>query len=310
MMMGDAFGKAFQYGKRKISAMSNEEFNAMTPDDLAREINTDYTAIIQTMPEAMAQSRDFQRLILIEMGKIIADIPDVLKEFFFGQHGLEPNEPPPAIVPGPGVIPPGAYDWGPTIASLLSGAGVAGTNFNTLKQTLENFFAPIFEFAQEQLDKAHDIVDEFIKDFVDPIIDPPEPPDPEPPDQPGVDPIDPIVIPGDPDVPGKFQEFLDTLTESDYSIGGHRHRNYKGTLMHWEVPNRWIWSNQGGKINKYEWTTTGWNLISQGHTNNSQAQTINKVNAHKNAIGAQLVMEFVLSGGQKRHYYFIKTEQH
>ncbi len=30
MVMGDAFGQAFQYGKRKISAMSNEEFNKTT----------------------------------------------------------------------------------------------------------------------------------------------------------------------------------------------------------------------------------------------------------------------------------------
>ncbi len=87
MLMGDAFGKAYQYGKRKISAMSNEEFNALTPELLGKSIVTDYNAIIPSLEEAVQSSTEFQRIIIQELGNILKSIPaDVLK--FFGLEDL------------------------------------------------------------------------------------------------------------------------------------------------------------------------------------------------------------------------------
>ncbi len=87
MLMGDAFGKAYQYGKRKISAMSNEEFNALTPEMLGKSIVTDYNAIIPSLEEAVQSSTEFQRIIIQELGNILKSIPaDVLK--FFGLENL------------------------------------------------------------------------------------------------------------------------------------------------------------------------------------------------------------------------------
>ncbi len=43
------FGTMFQYAKRKISAMSNEEFNTINPVDL---INQDYENILDAIPSS------------------------------------------------------------------------------------------------------------------------------------------------------------------------------------------------------------------------------------------------------------------
>ncbi len=84
MLMGDAFGKSYQYGKRRISAMSNEEFNKLTPEMLGKEIAADFNVIIPSLEEAMKRSTQFQRLIIEEMGNMIKDIPNYILDFFEG----------------------------------------------------------------------------------------------------------------------------------------------------------------------------------------------------------------------------------
>ncbi len=82
LMMGEAFGKGFQYGKRKISAMSNEEFNALTPSKLGEEIKTDYTAIIPHLGQAVKASSDFQSLVIKEIIDVIKNLPaDIIGGF-------------------------------------------------------------------------------------------------------------------------------------------------------------------------------------------------------------------------------------
>ncbi len=51
--MGEAFGKGFQYGKRRISAMTNEEFNAMSAKDHFEETTADISAMIPSMKSQM-----------------------------------------------------------------------------------------------------------------------------------------------------------------------------------------------------------------------------------------------------------------
>ncbi len=107
MLMGDAFGKSYQYGKRKISAMSNEEFNELTPKDLAKDITADFEALIPELKIAMAASTEFQGQIIREMGAMLqnflADLPADVKQFILGlnQGGGLPSpigiEPPPDV---------------------------------------------------------------------------------------------------------------------------------------------------------------------------------------------------------------------
>ncbi len=76
MIMGESFGKGFQYGKRKISSMSNEEFNKMDANTLGRELATDYATIIPHLEQAVRASSDFQQMIIQELIKIIPNFFD------------------------------------------------------------------------------------------------------------------------------------------------------------------------------------------------------------------------------------------
>jgi len=78
LVMGDAFGKGFQYGKRKISAMSNEQFNALSEGDLLKDSMSEYTRMIPTVKEALDSSTELQVYIVKEMMRVL---PVLIKEF-------------------------------------------------------------------------------------------------------------------------------------------------------------------------------------------------------------------------------------
>lgn len=287
LMMGDAFGKGFQYGKRKISSMSNEEFNALTPEDLARTITTDYTAIIQQMGPAFEDSRAFQSLILQELGNIIKTIPSEIRKFF----GIEDAPLDEEETESNPIIPPDAYNWGNAIASFLSGAGVAGTNFNLLKTELENFFAPIFEFADSALQKGQEIVDRFLEKIE-------EEPEQEPLDEETQEPTEEqkntVLTP----------TFVNTLSQGDLNIGGQRTRNFKGTIMQWTgthmIINRGVdsWSIRLWK--KLGTSGNGWVQIDT--INGGTQQAIAQINTIKNQMGSSYVVQFPKTGTPNRWY--------
>ncbi len=58
--MGQAFGTSFQYGKRKISSMSNEEFNALNAEALHKQIQADIRTMIPSLNQSFAQMEKFQ----------------------------------------------------------------------------------------------------------------------------------------------------------------------------------------------------------------------------------------------------------
>jgi len=292
MMMGDAFGKAFQYGKRKISSMTNEQFNAMTPDDLAREINTDYSAIIATMPQAMAESRAFQKLILIEMGEIIKDIPDVLKEFFFGTQAGQFEE----TGEGLPVNPSPNFDWTGTIFNFLSATGfaTASANYESLKTALTALFSPITKFTDTALQAGQKLVDDFLSNLT--------PPEEEetfvPPEEEVVD-INPPA--DDPLAPSELltQEFINTLTQGDLQTGGHRTRIYKGKSMTWTGTHLFTWQSSSSHFRQFKWVggVTRWQLQTEGSW--SETQFLAKVNQLKSEWNSQYV---VTIGGNARYY--------
>ncbi len=81
LAMGEAFGKGFQYGKRKISSMTNEEFNALNADDLGSDIMADYTKMIPHIENAMQQSKEFQSKIIQSLTETVLSIPkDVINQ--------------------------------------------------------------------------------------------------------------------------------------------------------------------------------------------------------------------------------------
>ncbi len=73
MIMGEAFGKAYQYGKRRISSMSNAEFNKLTAKKLSVELATDYTNMLPALSMAIKKSEKFQQTVIDAMLKIPVD---------------------------------------------------------------------------------------------------------------------------------------------------------------------------------------------------------------------------------------------
>jgi len=81
MLMGDAFGKGFQFGKRKISAMSNEEFNALQMTAMVTDMQTEFKGLIPTLNQSIIDSKEVQNTIISEMIKIV---PEFLKFLTLG----------------------------------------------------------------------------------------------------------------------------------------------------------------------------------------------------------------------------------
>ncbi len=71
ILIGDAFGRGYQFGKRKVSELSNEQIKKMSIDDVFRDASVDYLRMIPTVKESMAQSLDLQVFIVKELIKII-----------------------------------------------------------------------------------------------------------------------------------------------------------------------------------------------------------------------------------------------
>jgi len=65
--MGHAFGTSFQYGKRKISSMTNEEFNALSATDLHGNLQADIRAMIPNMNQSFKTMEQFQIDIINSM---------------------------------------------------------------------------------------------------------------------------------------------------------------------------------------------------------------------------------------------------
>ncbi len=66
-VMAQQFGMNFQYGKRKISAMTNEEFNKLTPEQMQADFSRQIKGMIPTFQQSLEDMRPFQRMIFVEM---------------------------------------------------------------------------------------------------------------------------------------------------------------------------------------------------------------------------------------------------
>ncbi len=76
------FGTYFQYAKRKISALSNEEFNAARPSDLVNELFDD---IMNEIPSSFERIRSINNLILQSLSDFLEDGIRFLSDKLGGQ---------------------------------------------------------------------------------------------------------------------------------------------------------------------------------------------------------------------------------
>ncbi len=70
-VMAEQFGTLFQYGKRRISAMSNEEFNKLTPEMLQERMTKQLEGMIPEMGEQIKAMRPMVELIIKEFANYI-----------------------------------------------------------------------------------------------------------------------------------------------------------------------------------------------------------------------------------------------
>ncbi len=85
LVLGKAFGEGFQYGKRKISSLTNEEFNKLTPSDIAANSRRELQQMIPEMKASITDMRDFQSFIVHELIATAKQLPDDIFSGITGQ---------------------------------------------------------------------------------------------------------------------------------------------------------------------------------------------------------------------------------
>ncbi len=94
-VMAKQFGENFQFGKRRISAMSNDEFNKLTPKIIMQNANTELAAMIPDMKQSIASMNEFQTFIIKEfldmLTEFIHDMPQFLLDILGIKVDLHPG---------------------------------------------------------------------------------------------------------------------------------------------------------------------------------------------------------------------------
>ncbi len=80
LVIGKMFGEGFQYGKRKISAMPNEEFNKLTFQDMMSNARSEMQASIPTMQAALHDMQPLVETVVQEFFAYIKQIAAMLPE--------------------------------------------------------------------------------------------------------------------------------------------------------------------------------------------------------------------------------------
>ncbi len=78
-------GEQWQYGKRRISAMTNEEFNKLTPIKLFEIETSELRAMIPLMQESMRDMNKLTPIIVTEMIKMFSDFVTILYQKLTGE---------------------------------------------------------------------------------------------------------------------------------------------------------------------------------------------------------------------------------
>ncbi len=80
LAMMEAAGKGWQFGKRKISSLSNEEFNKLTPHKILEDALGEYKLMIPSMTQAFDESRLLQtKIIEVMVGYAVQLLSDIQK---------------------------------------------------------------------------------------------------------------------------------------------------------------------------------------------------------------------------------------
>ncbi len=86
-VMAEQFGTNFQYGKRRISAMSNEEFNALTPEIMQAQFTAQLKGLVPEMEKQIQSMRPLATAVLAEFGEYLRAAIDAINPLTSGPQG-------------------------------------------------------------------------------------------------------------------------------------------------------------------------------------------------------------------------------
>ncbi len=86
-VIGSMFGMAYQGYKRKISAMSNEDFNKLDLTQFGFDEMRKMTAMTPQMEQMFAEMRPMLDILAKELGQLLASLPDLVGNVISGGTG-------------------------------------------------------------------------------------------------------------------------------------------------------------------------------------------------------------------------------
>ncbi len=263
------FGTYFQFAKRRVSAMSNEEFNKADPHEL---VNSMYEDIVKSIPSSFAKVDSLTPVILSSMNVMLDQAIKWLSNVITGNIFDTPSQPtdtPTDDVPSL-----------PDIQLLtLTIQFIATMNDLSLQATL-NRIADYDQVTQDLLIAEKNRRERNAEPFIIP-------------------PTNDLTDPNDFSSQILFDEFFNTLTQSDFQNGGTRTRIYKGNTMSWTVIRKMSWNQTTKKLSTFKWVLT-WTII--GIPQSISADLFALVNNVKSQVGADTVVHYPKSGN---HLFFL-----
>ncbi len=262
------FGTYFQFAKRKVSAMSNEEFNKSNPHDL---VNQMYQDIVASIPSSFDKVNGLTPVILQSMNVML----DQAVKWFQGvlQGNLEsiPNPFNQTPLPTENIVPD---------ANLLSLTASEISASNDL--VLASWIRVIqdYDINTQQLLLAEQARRKRTTTTT-----------PTLPNQPLTD---------DEQFPDHiaFDGLIDTLSKKDLEAGGRRTRNFKGKIVKWTTTHKLTWTKMPRESDrllvKLKWNGSRY-AKEVAFQLKTESLAVAKVNQFKTQVGSIKVIEFRLA---------------
>ncbi len=260
------FGTYFQFAKRRVSAMSNEEFNKADPHQL---VNSMYEDIVKSIPDSFAKVDSLTPVILQSMNVMLDQAVKWLGNVIRGNIFDTPSQP---SLPTDESVP-----VVPDVELLtLTIQFIATMNDLSLEATIRNITD--YDNTTRELLLAEQARRKRTEEFL------PELPTPEQ------------------ESTKLNPEFVASLTKSDLETGGERVRNYKGKIQKWKGNDK-VYYSTANHFFTYIWSNNKWKITSNTIVGSLFAAD-KKVNELKRSVGAAYVISFKTSIGE--FYYLIK----
>ncbi len=88
-------GSGWQYGKRKISAMSNDQFNKLTPEELLKQHSIELKNMLPTLQKSLDDVTPLVRILIEQYGDFIREALKAMPEAIgniFQQSGIQESQ--------------------------------------------------------------------------------------------------------------------------------------------------------------------------------------------------------------------------